>query len=788
MRFLTCLVHEHDLRLVAMAALFCLFGSAVTVGLLRQIRSARANARVAWVFMGGLSTGATIWCTHFIAMIAYQPGVPVTYEPRVTGLSLLVAITGSAAALALGARPSRPAAIAAGALFGLTVTAMHYTGMSAFVARGLVSWSPGYVAASIAGAVLLGGAAFDRARGAEEYGAASCVAIGLLMSSIVVLHFTGMAALAIVPVAPGPGQYGEGTATLVMVFAVAGVGALVLGTGLATYALDAQARVETRRRLDELLEGSVDGMVVEQDGTVVAANAAFVRLVGMAPAAVAGERLDRWLPGIVGAAAGALSQMELAAADGGAVPVEVATRVDRGGAREQTVRAIRDLRARLAQERRIVHLACNDGLTGLPNRTAFLERLARQTEAQAGDAGFALLSIDLDRFKEVNDVHGHTAGDGLLARIGERVAAALRPGEFAARLGGDEFVALVPVAVADETLDGPLDLIDRLRDAVTAPVMLEGVELACGISIGVALWPRDATEASALINNADLAMYRAKGSIATDICFYEEEMDTAVRTRRRMAGELRRALADGELSLAWQVQESVETGRVTGYEALLRWHRPDGTSVPPSDFIPVAEQTGLILPIGEWVLRTACREAAGWETPHKIAVNLSPVQLGHVDLPRLVHDVLVEAGLPSSRLELEITETAMITDPLRTAHILRQLKGLGVSVAMDDFGTGYSSLSTLRSFPFDKIKLDRSFMTELDGGPQFGTSKSGAAQSAAIIRAVLALGRSLAIPVLAEGVEHESQLVFLRQEGCDEAQGYLLGLPGPVEARTARAA
>ena len=214
---------------------------------------------------------------------------------------------------------------------------------------------------------------------------------------------------------------------------------------------------------------------------------------------------------------------------------------------------------------------------------------------------------------------------------------------------------------------------------------------------------------------------------------------------------------------------------------LLRWIRPDGAFISPADFIPLAEESGLILPIGEWVLRKACAEAAGWATPHKIAVNLSPVQLGHVDLPRLVHQILLETGLAPTRLELEITETAMISDMERTTHILRQLKALGVSIAMDDFGTGYSSLSTLRAFPFDKIKLDRSFMSELDGGPQ----------SSAIIRAVLALGESLAIPVLAEGVETLEQLSFLRDQGCTEAQGYLLGRPKPVaddliqlEART----
>ncbi len=769
MRFLTCLTEEHNLALVALAAWFCLVGSMITVRLLDRIRHAERGTRIAWVFLGGAATGATIWCTHFIAMIAYQPGVEVAYEPRLTGMSLLLAIFGSAGALHLTTRRWHPSAALGGALFGLTVSAMHYLGMQAFVAHGMVRWSQGYVALSVLLAVALGALAFDRARGSGRL-AGPWWATGLMVGSIVLLHFTGMAAMVVTPFAPGIGQVGSSTATIVMAIAVAGVGTLVIGTGLATYILDAQARVDTRRRLRELLESNVDGMVIVQDGTVLAVNAAFTALVG-GDATVTGQTLARWIPDIATADPTRIAQLTLTAADGTDIPVEITVRIDGRRACPQTIYSIRDLRARIAQERRIAHLARNDSLTGLPNRTSFLEWLTRQTGPDSAHRAVALLSIDLDRFKEVNDMHGHAAGDRVLTCIGERMKAALLPGEFIARLGGDEFVAVMPVAEPDDALQ----LIDRLRDAITAPVMIDhsGIEASCGMSIGVALWPRDATELSALINNADLAMYRAKASIATDACFYEEEMDKTVRLRRRMVKELRSAIDRGEFSLHWQVQESVGTGAVTGYEALLRWTRADGSSVSPSNFIPLAEQSGLILAIGEWVLRTACAAAASWAEPHRIAVNLSPVQLGHVDLPRLVQQVLLDTGLSPARLELEITETAMIADPVRTTHILRQLKAIGVSVAMDDFGTGYSSLSTLRSFPFDKIKLDRSFMAELNGAPQ----------SAAIIRAVLRLGESLNIPVLAEGVETPDQLAFLREQGCDEAQGYLLGRPGPLPMR-----
>jgi diguanylate cyclase len=312
-----------------------------------------------------------------------------------------------------------------------------------------------------------------------------------------------------------------------------------------------------------------------------------------------------------------------------------------------------------------------------------------------------------------------------------------------------------------------IDLAERLETQLFAPIRHEHADIVCGASIGIALYPDDAGSTTELLNNADLAMYRAKSSLTLSVCFYEESMDEVVRARRKTMTELRDALTRDQFELHYQVQASVTTGEITAYEVLLRWKHPERGYIPPAEFIPLAEENGLILPIGEWVLRTACAQAATWRIPYKLAVNLSAVQLGQIDLPRIVHQTLLETGLSPSRLELEITETALIMDPERTTHILRQIKALGVSIAMDDFGVGYSSLSTLRAFPFDKIKLDRSFMSELEASPQ----------ARAIIRAVLALGESLNIPVLAEGVETEQQLSFLQEEGCDEVQGYLLGRP-----------
>ena len=765
MRIVDCLTNAHNLALVALAALICVLGSWITVSLLKRVRSARTGARAAWVFLGAVAGGATVWCTHFVAMIAYEPGIQVAYEPDLTGLSLFVAICGSGAALLTASLRFRGSALAGGVLFGLTVAGMHFIGMAAFAVDAVIHWSGPYVVASVLGSVLFGAMAFKTEKLATT-ARGSGLAVLCMVLGIVILHFTAMSAMTILPFAPLDGVLTGEDAKHAIAIGVAGVGLLVLGAGAASYVLDNQSRSQAEVRLQHLIEGGVDGMAVERNGVIVGVNSVLLTLVGVEREALIGQKLSRWAEDVARLADGDMVQSSLTNEAGEVLPIELAAKRDHGSEGEVMIYAVRDLRARQAQERRIAHLARNDSLTGLPNRASFLERLTRQTATIKPDETLALFALDLNRFKEVNDLYGHAVGDQLLCRISDHLREALKEGEFVARQGGDEFVAMAPVASRADALA----VAQRLRAAVLRPITIEHADLSCGASIGVSLWPEDADDLSTLINNADLAMYRAKASLTQDVCFYEADMDQAVRARRRVTQALREAMDNERFELHYQVQASVQTGKATGYEVLLRWKDEDGRYISPADFIPVAEETGLILPIGEWVLRQACRQAAAWDEPHKIAVNLSPVQLSHVDLPRLVQQVLKETGLDATRLELEITETAMISDMERTTHVLRQLKALGVTIAMDDFGTGYSSLSTLRAFPFDKIKLDRSFMTELDGDEP---------QSQAIIRAVLTIGESLSIPVLAEGVETAEQLAFLRAQGCNEVQGYLLGRPQP---------
>jgi diguanylate cyclase (GGDEF)-like protein/PAS domain S-box-containing protein len=427
---------------------------------------------------------------------------------------------------------------------------------------------------------------------------------------------------------------------------------------------------------------------------------------------------------------------------------------------------IEDVTERKRAERRIAHLASHDPLTDLPNRGALTEELKGSLDqAAAAEASFAVLCLDLDHFKETNDIFGHAVGDELLCAVSDRFRTAA-DGAFLARVGGDEFIVISPTGPQPAVAAA---LSDRLIAAVAEPFEVQGHHLRVGVSIGVAIHPVDGRDAITLLGNADAALYRAKAEGRMAARFFEADMDKRVRERHALQRDLRSAIARNELVLYYQPQATM-AGEVVGFEALARWEHPERGLVPPASFIALAEENGLIVQIGEWVLREACREAASWPVPFRIGVNLSPIQFRHGDLPALVHSILLETGLEPGRLELEITESVLVNDFARTLSILRRLKALGVKIAMDDFGTGYSSLSSLKSFPFDKIKIDRTFISGVEGN----------GQSAAIVRAVLGLGRGLQIPVTAEGVETETERAFLLEAACQEMQGYLIGRPGPI--------
>ena len=415
-------------------------------------------------------------------------------------------------------------------------------------------------------------------------------------------------------------------------------------------------------------------------------------------------------------------------------------------------------------ENRLAYLAHHDELTGLANRALLRERLDEQMErCRQGDV-FALLYLDLDGFKGVNDTLGHEAGDQLLKAVGERLKGCLRESDVVARLGGDEFAILQ--ASAEQPSDAKR-LARRINAAISKPFALRQIEVGIGVTIGIAIAPKDGSDGEQLLRNADLALYHAKGVSRGTYCLFEPELEASSKHRQALALDLRGALGRKEFELYYQPLFNLREGKVSGFEALLRWHHPERGAVSPCEFIPIAEETGLIGEIGEWVLKQACKEAARWPDNVKIAVNVSPVQFRSSNLVQLVQGTLAATRLRASRLELEITESVLLRETSETLATLHELKEIGVRISMDDFGTGYSSLSYLRSFPFDKIKIDATFMR---GHADIG-----------IIQAVVGLASRLGVETTAEGIETEEQLEIVRAEGCTEAQGHLFALPRPAK-------
>ena len=430
------------------------------------------------------------------------------------------------------------------------------------------------------------------------------------------------------------------------------------------------------------------------------------------------------------------------------------------------VTVLQDITERKRTEQHVVRMAHYDQLTNLANRRTFNDELSKAIKSATGDGDqFTVLSLDLDGFKETNDTHGHLIGDALLFEVSRRLISAA-DGAFVARVGGDEFAVIV-----DGGMQIAAPLAERLLSSFKEEIRVENRTIMTGATIGAAIYPNHGTDSKTLISNADIALYRAKAKGSGSVLFFDADLGEEVRQRRTLQEALRTAVERQQLDLHYQPQKTI-SGETTGFEALARWQHWQHGRVPPAVFIPIAEESGLIIPLSELVVREACREAATWRAPLTVAVNVSPLQFRDGNLPNFIHSVLLDTGLPPGRLELEITESVFIDDFSRAISILSRLKALGVRIALDDFGTGFSSLSYLHSFAFDKIKIDRTFVLDLEHNRH----------SMAIVRAVIDLGHSLNIPVLAEGVETAAQHAILLDRGCDEVQGFLLGGPMPIES------
>jgi diguanylate cyclase (GGDEF)-like protein len=781
----TCLTTQHDWRLVVLAGVVCLLSSACGISLFYRAKATFGRARLLWVVLDAAAAGCGIWATHFIAMLAYDPGISTGYDPGLTIVSLIlaIAITGVGLSIALS-NFSRWTGPIAGAVIGGGIAAMHFTGMMALEVPGHISWSVELVLASLFLGVLFGCLAFvvaTRNDGRMDYWFATFA----LALAIVSHHFTAMGAVSVIP-DPRIVTNALSLSPTSLSLVVAGVATIILGMSLVASMSARQSQDKLGKQrilLDAALENMSQGLAMfDADGRVTLCNERYARMTEVPYAAVQGQSLLDLFK--LRKAAGnfpddpqevfmrILAEMRLGKSamrimqtlKGRSIRV-IEEPMSGGG----WVATLEDITAWREAQEKLAYLAHHDPLTSLPNRTKFREDLEQTLLRVNRDGRVAVLCLDLDHFKEINDSLGHPIGDDLLKDVASRLRTSVREGDTVARLGGDEFA--IVQAGTDLQASESSSLAERLVEIVGAPYAIHGHQLNIGVSIGIAFAPNDGEDPDQLLKNADMALYRAKEDGRGTYRFFEPGMDARAQARRVLEIDLRAALTRDEFEVHYQPIHDLNTDQITAFEALIRWNHPLRGMISPMDFIPLAEETGLITQLGDWILRKACMDAAAWSREVRVAVNLSPVQFRNSNLVQSVISAWAASGLAPERLELEITESVLLQDSEATLAALHKLRSFGVKISMDDFGTGYSSLSYLRSFPFDKIKIDRSFVHEL----------ATREDSMAIVRAVTGLGKSLGISIVAEGVETNEQLGLLRTEGCTEVQGFLFSRPRPAQ-------
>jgi diguanylate cyclase (GGDEF)-like protein len=780
---LNCLVTEHDWRLVVLGGTICWLASAVAISLLHRARASQGRTRAVWVGLDAAVSGCGIWATHFVAMLAYDPGTGAGYNIPITLISLVFAIAISAVGLGIASLDDRQSTVAlGGAVVGIGVAAMHYTGMMALELPARIVWSPGIVLASVVfGGVFAAIALVVAVRGDDRHHTVAATA--LLTIAIVSHHFTAMGAVTLVPdptlvtdeltIAPAALSF----LTAVAAFAI-------LGISLVASMLDRRSSTELHQQkvlLDSAIGNMSQGLCMfDAEGRILLFNERYSEMMDRTGMPLQGRMLidvlqDQKSMGKWDGDPDEFFNMVVAAANAGETLTRVVTRngrsirvVDQPKQGGGWVATFEDITEWQRAQEQITHMARHDALTNLPNRTLFREQLEKALRLAKRSDQLAVFCLDLDHFKEINDSLGHPVGDALLKEVARRLGECVTEHDTVARLGGDEFAVVQFCSDCDPSAVALLA--SHIVEKIGEPYDIGGHQLVVGVSIGISLAPEDGKNPDELLKKADLALYRAKADGRGTYRYFETGMDARAQARRILELDLRAALHRQEFEVYYQPIRDVASDQVVAFEALVRWNHSLRGMISPVNFIPLAEETGLIVQLGDWVLRQACTDAAGWPQDVDVAVNLSPVQFKNPNLVSQVKAALHASGLPAHRLELEITESVLLQNSAATLAVLHELRGFGVRISLDDFGTGYSSLSYLRSFPFDKIKIDRSFVSEL----------ATRDDSMAIVRAVTGLGKSLGIVTTAEGVETEAQFELLRREGCTQAQGYLFSQPRPA--------
>ena len=794
---------SYDPVLVAASFLIAVFASYAALEVSARMRGGAAAASLNWLLAGALAMGGGIWAMHFIGMLAFSLPCGVRYDPAMTAASMIPGLLASAVALWVISRKELHwgEIIGGGVLLGGGIGAMHYAGMAAMRMEALLRYDPSLFAFSIVVAVVLAVLAlsirFQLRAWSDSFRQMSALVSATVMGGAITgMHYTAMAAAYFLRDggAPLPGSSFNPTFLATLVIVVTGLLiALVLSSTVAVRYLDVARRLsnanEDLRQAASVFDNTAEGIMITDAGAkILSVNRAFTWVTGYAAAEVLGKtpqvlssgRHDMNFYQAIWAGLAATGHWEgeiWNRRKSGEVFPELLTInaiKDNLGQVLKYVALFRDITLIKRTQADLERMAHYDPLTSLPNRSLLGERLNHALDRIRRSGGeLAVMVLDLDGFKTVNDSLGHPAGDRLLQTVAERLKSVLRAEDTVARLGGDEFAVIL-----EELKHGQdaAEVARKLLEGLATSVDIGGHTAMVSASIGIALYPQDGDDSTTLLMAADTAMYKSKQAGRNTYHFHHSDMALAVRKRLDLEQGLRRALECNEFEVWYQPQVDLSTGKVIGAEALLRWREPTVGLIPPNDFIPLAEETGLIIPIGEWVLNAACADAQRWREQFgwngKVSVNVAGPQIERGDFHFSVLRALGAYSLPAQALELEITETFIMHNADNALDVVGQLRALGITTAIDDFGTGYSSLAYLKHLPIDRLKIDRGFVKDLPADRD----------DAAIVAAIVALGTSLGFTVIAEGVETEAQRDFLIRAGCDQGQGYLFSRPLPVDA------
>jgi diguanylate cyclase (GGDEF)-like protein/PAS domain S-box-containing protein len=767
-----------------LACIVCLFSSFTGLSLFERAGANFGLLRRGWLAGSAITLGTGVWASAYLSLLTRQPAAVLPQNLQVTIGCAAIVVACAAIGLSLAIRLRQPGIVIGGTILGAGIAGSGVIGLARLAPPAPASLLPsadhvasGLIAVSLA--VLAVSLVRRHHTTWHRIVAAMLLAIAVLLTDLVLV-----ASVAVGPATPVAAILTVHRATLALALCLVILAVLSLGLfgAVLDQALSARAAREAQRLRDSerrfrlLADATFEGIVIHEAGRVVNTNAAFCTLIGLNPRQIVGAEFEMFIPKEFRSRLHRALQngsyepeeLTLIAANGDRLPIEILQREIDFEGRSTGVIAIRDISERKLAAERIRYLAHHDTLTGLPNRVMLNDLLgARLADLDANGGKVGVLHLDLDRFRTTNEIHGAAVGDRVLRMITDRLHEALRGHDFVARIGNDEYAVIL------NEIDRPeaaAQIAETLIRSIGRPVDIAGLDIESSTCIGIAIAPDDGTTSEQILRHASLALQKAKEAGKGVFRFFEASMDDRLRARRMLERDLKQAIETRQIEVYYQPLYSSSKSSLVGFEALARWNHPEHGPIAPNDFIPVAEESGLIIPLGQAVLWAACAEAATWAAPLRVAVNLSPSQFRHPGLVDSIRAVLDGTGLEPERLELEVTESVLIEETGHALITMQRLKKMGIRLALDDFGTGYSSLSYLHRFPFDKIKIDRSFVAALEQD----------SEAMAIVRAVVAMGHSLHMTVTAEGLETHEQLGFLRDLSCDHLQGFLLGKPMAV--------